>query len=322
MEPVSPGCLDFLTEIVVNQPAAAHTKNKNAVNNTNKENFGIENIFNSYADDSTKLNNLVFNLVPIENGNSSLDSNTAHISYEFVSSKCLVLDDLDIICQLNIIKFPPFVDTDKLIFVRIRKLERHQQTNYFDNCLFIHKTILDFAKIPVGSKVTLDIVKEESSVETIKIFTNSVNLPAAVKEFKERLTANKIVFNPEVPFYINKNTVCSLKFDAKFVAIDSEIISKCKLIPEFSNKLVVSENKVEPLVTSFCDIGNMEEDVVGTLKMVFESRRSWENILVVGKSILIYIPNHYCEGMYAYLRLVREKRKPILRCIFLFIFLI
>lgn len=300
MEPVSPGCLEVLTEIVVNQPAL--TKNKSTFNNctNNKENCEPNNIFNRYEHASIGLNNFVFNLIPVENFSAcSLQNNTSHIFDAFLSSKYLNNDPVDVICKLNIINLPPYVDSDKSLFLHVQRLEQHKQkNNYFDNCLFIHKAIFEFAKIPVGCKARLETLSiEECPVETIIMFTSSVNLPVAVGEFKQYLTKNRMVFNSEVPFHINKNTMCSLKFDgAKFVMLDSNTITKYTLIPEFCNKLVDSEKKDDVVVTNFCNIGNMEQEICETLKMVFELR-GCENILIVGKFIFLYVLSNLTKKM-------------------------
>lgn len=268
----------------MNQPTFA--KNKNVGNANKQESFEPESIFNRYVDGS--INNFVFNLVPIDESLSdcSPQSKALHVFDAFLFSKFLNDDDLDEVCQLSIVNLPPFVDTDKLLFVRIRQLKQDKKGNYFDNCLFVHKGIFDFAKIPVGCKAKLTIVEEENPIGTIKILTNYVNLPVAVEKFKQYLTTDRMVFTTEFPFYINDNMVCSLQFEAaKFVLLDWRILTNCKLIPVFSKNLVVPKIMTETLVTNFCNIGNMEQDVFGTLKMVFESQGSCENILLVGKRI-------------------------------------
>lgn len=225
-------------------------------------------------------------MVPTDNLPDFDESSKSSFIFDaFIYSKDFNLHDSDfVIYQLDIVKLPPLVDTEKSLFLRIQQLKQCEQTNYFKNSLFIHRRIFDIIKIPVGSRATLRIIKQEFPTGTIKIFTNVVNLPAAVTEFKEYLSTQKAVFNPEIPFHISKNTVCSLEFNSKFLALNSDIIKRCKLVPEFSSKLAVCEdNKIEQCTkTCFCDIGNVD-GVANAIKMVYESGDCSENVLVVGK---------------------------------------
>lgn len=254
-----------------------------------------KNSHNAYEriENSPKLSNIVFKLLPNDAIEKSVDASKLDFpfhAYCVANSKFAVCDKT--LCRLNFVNLPTVFESAVEVFLNICEINSTELRgiNYFENAIYIHRSIFEAFNLPVGLKATLTPITEtEDSLSNIKVYINSPNLHGVLEEFTKYLKQHcymrkNIVLNPNISFKINPKTVCLLEFDQKYIAINLETLNSCNFSVEFLKSLV-STPKKSPLNSKlkYYDIGNLKSTILDAFGMTFNSSDAYENFLIEGK---------------------------------------
>ncbi|XP_056646462.1 peroxisomal ATPase PEX1 [Diorhabda sublineata] len=299
IHPVSPGVVDFLTELHIEQPVrkienteSLSTQTKACLNSldwklfsgfieTNPENT----VLSKYL---TKPSEFICRVIPLSKlPLSDIFSTSIQPFTAFLSKKTIPEDQLSSnICQISLVT----EDTiNKKVFVKLIFLEDIQEIQLkLFNELFVGQEIFDIYECQLGVRVVLEPIEKPPPVNEIHI-TASKNYTVDILEvFKKYLADGSdetFVLNSEIPIDIGDNIICSPKFypeDSEFCVVDNNLVRNCKYVLNIDNihKITQKENPISMPILE--DIANVKKILNDSIKAITDI--STDNVLLTGRA--------------------------------------
>lgn len=239
----------------------------------------------------------VFNLMPIDDDFQNFLKQEKYSLFPFDAIAYVGVDrklsaSAETFCRLEIVNVPNLVEISKELYINVRVINSKyfKTKSFFGACLYIDKLIFEFLNVPNFSRAIIRPAEDHKhdNTHSVKICSSMQNVNHALKEFKEFVEKccleRKLLLMPETPFRINAESIYSVHCNDKYLLFETNALQKCKFTAEYSDKLVIFAKECEKKPkTRFCDIGHISNDVIATIRLIFQNAISCENILVIGR---------------------------------------
>ncbi|KAJ8952106.1 hypothetical protein NQ314_007599 [Rhamnusium bicolor] len=252
VKPVSPGIIDFLTEVVI-KPHTDIKEEKALISKAKTEAYG-NSIFD--MEKIKSLPNFFSDLTESKNSMQKYFSDKEHVIFRLVP-----LMELPFGFDLNL-----------------------------GENLFINNVIFKKFDCQLGGRVVLTHIDETPFVNEINIYTKKNYLLNVEEKFKAYLVKNSedvLVMNPDVVIDIGDNIKCSLKFspvEAKFCIVDDNLVRNCKYV--IHEEVIVSKENCRKISISdkFAENVSNYASIINQVTSSFSVREDvWENSIITGK---------------------------------------
>ncbi|CAH1183321.1 unnamed protein product [Phaedon cochleariae] len=318
IQPVSPGAIDFLTEVHIDQfidniPKTPLDTTINSNNdNQKKPPFSLKVLesFNKYFKEDCDYDHnsqkyfecktyLVCRLVALKD----LPLPTETINHLkpfniFVPEKTISEYQLNVsttekksVYSLTLLTNDVF--SNKTIFVQLIPLETILKNHKFNlsQTLLVDDQVFHIFGTGLGCRVIVKQIENHPIVTEIFIHTKKNYLTDIIEEFKKYLAQGSdeiFILNGDVPVRIGNNIVCSLKFspvEAKYCLVDDHLVRNCKYVVENENVVIEQKTNVkEDHCEIFENISNYQRIIDEILQtFTINDNGSLENVLIIGK---------------------------------------
>lgn len=303
IHPVSPGAIDFLTELHIEQSVR---KIENTVSTSTETEVCSNNLdwklFSSFIETNsettvlskyiTKPSEFICRVIPFrklpisDNFLTSIQPFTVFLSRKTISKDQLSSN----ICQISLLTEDIF---NKGIFVKLLFLEdiHDIHLNSFKE-LFVGQEIFDIYECQLGARVVLEPIKKPPHVNEIHINASKNYTVDIIEVFKKYLADGSdktFVLNSEIPIDIGDNIICSLKFypeDSKYCVVDDNLVRNCKYILNIDDikKTKQKENLTSlPILEDTANVKEIINDSIETIA-ISNTDESTHNVLLTGKA--------------------------------------
>ncbi|KAL1491690.1 hypothetical protein ABEB36_012251 [Hypothenemus hampei] len=231
VEPISPGTLDFLTEVDISAPNASQKDIR-----TKTTLPCLENFLSTWNYEPT-----YFRLIPLSDlpKNPLENSNFPFKAYIYPNN----------FIENNGFYTASLLNKDKSLCLKICFLENCSNDHKTSN-IFVHNDILSQWEVSIGARVALEKVTEYPVITKIIVYIprSSDNLMDKVKECLEQYCTESLVLNTHFPLKLTENEYYSLSFeyDKIFTLRDCCIFMNKNWLNQYTFKFLESS-----CVTSF-----------------------------------------------------------------------
>ncbi|KAJ8980625.1 hypothetical protein NQ317_011701 [Molorchus minor] len=311
VKPVSPGMIDFLTEVVIQPKSENRDNQKSVAYNSifNMEKFkSLTSFFNNedmIFKETEKVSLLKFKdplicrLAPLKEL-PFLEHFKKHLKpfNVFMSQRCVPMGwvkhntlTTPTICSMSLLTTDIF--SEKLIYVRLYVFEDFPvdfDLNFGQN-LFVDHVIFKAFECDLGVRIIMKDIEKIPLVNEISIHTRKPYSTNIQEKFKIYLADNAddiFILNSDILMDIGENIKCSLKFssgESKFCVVDDMLLRNCKYVV---NADLTSSNKSAVTKVSNCDkyVDNVSnfKNIINSIESNFSfGENHWENFLITGK---------------------------------------
>ncbi|KAH1014300.1 hypothetical protein HUJ04_003156 [Dendroctonus ponderosae] len=240
VQPVSPGALDFLTEVVIEPPHnSSHVLNNCKVAEKPQILQEYISFFKSISSNEdigpvnseTRIRDRYYRLIPL----SFLPSSFKIKSNVFTGYICETVPDCDNEIS-NFFKMTLLnsIGEEKEMFIRLSNFVDVPVEFYNNNLgnLFVDNSVFSFLQCDFPARVVLQKIPRSPSVKEIEIHSTKSYLINLVEELKKYLADHcvpPIIINAKYPISINGRFHCFLTFshNVKFCIVDQEFLRNC-----------------------------------------------------------------------------------------------
>ncbi|XP_074027169.1 peroxisomal biogenesis factor 1 isoform X2 [Leptinotarsa decemlineata] len=312
VKPVSPGVIDFLTEVHI-KPTGHIEKNKSLdiPKSEKPNNFLLEErltkFYNSFFKKEgnevanlqryfNKKYDLICRLVPLtEIPFGEQISKYLQPFNIFISKKCIWLKESTLstptICSLTLLKNDVFAN--EMVFARLIAFEDILDKFEFNlgQNLFVGPEVSQIFDCELGARVILKYIENVPFVSEIIVNSRKnylVNVEETIKEYLAKNSDAPTVLNANVVIDIGNNISCSLRFspnEQKFCLVNDDLVRNCKYVIHYEMEVVDSKKKCEEksFDTFLDNISNMKLIVEDVLRIYENTEDCYENVLITGK---------------------------------------
>ncbi|XP_028136564.1 uncharacterized protein LOC114331258 [Diabrotica virgifera virgifera] len=314
VNPVSPGAIDFLTEVHIEEyfhkPLEDNTVTAGSNQIADKSDLKLfsnfikaSNSTNPFEKYITLPSELLFRVVPLNKVPFSDNSLLSDLPFTIYLFKDETSEDISPckIFRLSLLTNDVFA---KDIYARLMFIENFDLNK--DHELYVDEDIVSFFDCPLGARMSLKPVDKYPFVSEIQINANKNYTVDVIETFKRFLAKgtdqdNVFVLNSDIPIDIGDNIVCNLKFfpdEPKFCVIDDHLVRSCKYFLNIENVIKEKKKSKDQSVHILKDISNFKPLIDDTVNDI---SRLTENVLITGKpgtgksTLLSEIARNLCQ---------------------------
>ncbi|XP_066262040.1 peroxisomal ATPase PEX1 isoform X2 [Euwallacea similis] len=296
IKPISPGMLDFLSEVIIKRSNQCSQDNKMVEANTALANKSLQQqtwILDKFFTKKPSIKNLsdpyknfskpgifYYRLVHLQELPSFKNTNLYPFNVFVCKNYCVENDEDHNFYSMQSLNRH---EEGKTIYVKVKLLENcpeaKDQTFFKSNKnnMFVNEEILNILQCDIGTHVVLQRVLSRPPVEKIMVNsgqTDTTNIVDELKKYFAKYCSEKLVLNSRFPITLNEHLKCSLDFrfrlsTSPFCIIDQDFLRNC------------SYSVCEGYTFSFKSFVIKHEEAENICEDIHISRDAWSYVLSV-----------------------------------------
>ncbi|CAG9862927.1 unnamed protein product [Phyllotreta striolata] len=302
INPVSPGAIDFLTEVhiepITNHNLTTKSLEKGEQNTSNECKFwnifsnNLPNADSKKLEQFTDCSELIFRVIPFDKLpiNQALFNSVPPFTVFLSKAQFPEESKWDLVSTIFSVRLLTSDIFAKDIYIKLMYLEDIEHSNLaLHRELYVSQDLLDLLDCDLGSRVIIKPVKTYPIVSEIEISCNKNYNTDVLETFKMFLANDNysMVLNSNIPIDIGEKVICSLKFlpnESKFCAVDDNLVRNCKYTLKIDNIVKTSKKEKSSNDDSFIHgISNLKQLIESSTELFSNRYEDMENILIIGK---------------------------------------